>query len=61
MLELTVVRWLLAELGAGRLTLAAAEEYAARAATPARPVLGPLPSPPVLLAGEVPLPIGDTR
>jgi hypothetical protein len=56
MLELTAVRWLLAELAAGRMDLPAAEDYAARASTPARAVLGKLP-PAGQLPGEVPFPL----
>jgi hypothetical protein len=57
MLELTAVRWLLAELAGGRMDLAAAEDYAARASTPARAVLGPLPAAAAVLPGEVPFPM----
>lgn len=61
MLELAAVRWLLGELAAGRMALADAEDYAARASTPARAVLGPLPSAPAQLPGEEPFPMPAAR
>jgi hypothetical protein len=56
MLELTAVRWLLAELAAGRMTLGEAEEYAGRAATEARAQLPAAPAP-ARFPGEVPFPL----
>jgi hypothetical protein len=57
MLELTAVRWLLAELAGDKMTLAEAGDYAARASTPARAVLGVLPAKSAQLPGEVPFPL----
>jgi hypothetical protein len=57
MLELTAVRWLLRELAAGRMDLAAAEDYAGRAAGDARAVLPAAAPTRVLLPGEVPFPL----
>lgn len=56
MLELAAVRWLLAELAAGRMTLAEAEDYAGRASTEARAQL-PAAAPAGRLPGEVPFPL----
>lgn len=60
MLELTAVRWLLAELAAGRMTLADAEDYAARTSTEARAQLPATPAP-GRLPGEVPFPLPAAR
>jgi hypothetical protein len=57
MLELTAVRWLLGELAAERMDLAAAADYAVRAAGVARAVLEPAPVVPAQLAGQAALPL----
>lgn len=57
MLELAAVRWLLAELAAGRMSLADADDYAIRTAGPARAVLDVPVSSPAQLPGEEPFPL----
>lgn len=61
MLELAAVRWLLAELAAGRMSLADADDYATRAACPARAVLDVPASLPAQLPGEEPFPMPAAR